>query len=87
MSCLGMFRILSHGFACLSVRQGSGDDPTDRWQDKSRELRPGRSVEEGRKINDFTRGASSRASLHISPQHKYNQGNAHLAHTRHDPRR
>ena len=35
MSCLGMFRILSHGFACLNVRQGSGDDPTDRWQDKS----------------------------------------------------
>jgi hypothetical protein len=46
MSCLGMFRILSHGFACLSVRQGSGDDPTDRWQDKSRGVRLGRSVEE-----------------------------------------
>ena len=46
MSCLGMFRILSQAFAGLSVRQGSGDDPTDRWQDKSRGVRLGRSVEE-----------------------------------------
>jgi hypothetical protein len=66
MSRLGMLRRVSNVFACLSVRQGSGEHSTDRRQDKSRELRPGRSVEEGRKINDFTRGASSRASLHIS---------------------
>ena len=46
MSCLGMFRILSHAFACLSVRQGSGDHSTDRRQDKSRGVRLGRSVEE-----------------------------------------
>ena len=46
MSCLGMFRILSQAFAFLSVRQGSGDDSTDRWQDKSRGVRLGRSVEE-----------------------------------------
>ena len=47
MSCLGMFRRMSDVFACLSVRQGSGDDSTDRWQDKSRGVRLGRSVEEG----------------------------------------
>jgi hypothetical protein len=81
MSCLGMFRILSHGFACLSVRQGSGGNSTDRWQDKSRELRPGRSVEEGRKINDFTRGASSRASLHISQTQVQSRQCAPRAHT------
>ena len=46
MSCLGMFRRLSNVFACLSVRQGSGDHSTDRRQDKSRGVRLGRSVEE-----------------------------------------
>ena len=46
MSCLGMFRILSHAFAGLSVRQGSGGNSTDRRQDKSRGVRLGRSVEE-----------------------------------------
>jgi hypothetical protein len=46
MSCLGMFRILSHVFACLSVRQGRGGHSTDRRQDKSRGVRLGRSVEE-----------------------------------------
>ena len=46
MSCLGMFRILSHAFAGLSVRQGSGGNSTDRWQDKSCGVRLGRSVEE-----------------------------------------
>jgi hypothetical protein len=30
MSCLGMFRILSHAFAGLSVRQDSGGNSTDR---------------------------------------------------------
>jgi hypothetical protein len=47
MSRLGMFRRLSHVFACLSVRLGSGDHSTDRRQDKSRGVRLGRSVEEG----------------------------------------
>jgi hypothetical protein len=47
MSCLGMFRILSHDFACLSVWQGRGGHSTDRRQDKSRGVRLGRSVEEG----------------------------------------
>ena len=46
MSCLGMFRRMSNAFACLSVRQGSGDHSTDRRQDKSRGVRLGRSVEE-----------------------------------------
>jgi hypothetical protein len=46
MSCLGMFRMLSHFFACLSVRHGSGGNSTDRRQDKSRGVRLGRSVEE-----------------------------------------
>ena len=81
MSRLGMFRILSHDFACLSVRQGSGDDPTDRWQDKSRELRPGRSVEEAGKINDFTRGASTRASLHINQTQVQSRPRAPRVHT------
>jgi hypothetical protein len=65
MSCLGMFRRMSDVFACLSVRQGSGDDSTDRWQDKSREVRPGRSGEERRQIKHFARGATKRDSLSI----------------------
>jgi hypothetical protein len=81
MSCLGMFRRLSSSFACLSVRQGRGWEPTDRWQDKSRELRPGRSVEERGKINDFTRGALSRASLHISQTQIQSRPRAPRAHT------
>jgi hypothetical protein len=82
MSCLGMFRILSHVFACLSVRQGSGGNSTDRRQDKSRELRPGRSVAERGKINDFTRGALSRASLHISQTQIQSRQCAPRAHAR-----
>jgi hypothetical protein len=81
MSCLGMFRRMSNVFACLSVRQGSGDHSTDRRQDKSREVRPGRSVEEGGKINDFTRGASTRASLHISQTQVQSRPRAPRAHT------
>jgi len=81
MSCLGMFRRMSNVFACLSVRQGSGGNSTDRRQDKSRELRPGRSVEEAGKINDFPRGASTRASLHISQTQVQSRQCAPRAHT------
>ena len=43
MTRLGMFRRMSHVFACLGVRRDGGADPTDRLQDKSRGVR--RSVE------------------------------------------
>ena len=65
MSCLGMFRVLSHAFADLSVRQGSGGNSTDRRQDKSRELRPGWMAEDRGNISTLARGAFSRQSLHI----------------------
>ena len=51
MSDLGMLRRISNVFACLSVRQGRGGDPTERWQDKSRKLRPGRMGEERKQIS------------------------------------
>jgi hypothetical protein len=57
MSCLGMFRRMSNVFACLSVRQGSGGNSTDRWQDKSRSLRRELLSADGRKISDLSRGA------------------------------
>ena len=47
MSGLSVFRRMSNILARLSVRQGSGDHSTDRRQDKSRGVRPGRAVEEG----------------------------------------
>jgi hypothetical protein len=51
MGDLGMFCRISNVFACLSVRQGRGGDPTERWQDKSRKLRPGRMGEERKQIS------------------------------------
>ena len=74
-------------FRMFECEAGQRRHPTDRWQDKSREVRRGRSVEELRQINDFTRGASARTTACTSAQPLENQGNAHLARIAHDPRR
>jgi hypothetical protein len=60
---LGMLRRLSNIVAGLKVEPGRGDDPTDRWQDKSREVRRGRSAQERREISHLPRGAYSQRSL------------------------
>jgi hypothetical protein len=65
---MGRFTILrgmAHILARLTVRPGRAGHPTDRWQDKSREVRRGRAVEEGRHIRRFARGATAHDSLHI----------------------
>jgi hypothetical protein len=50
MTDLSMVRIISHVGVRLAVGPGSGGQPTARWQDKSREVRPGRSAEERQMI-------------------------------------
>ena len=48
MTRLGMFRGMSHVFACLGVRRDGGGDPTDRLQDKRRKVRGGRTPKKAR---------------------------------------
>jgi len=47
---LSTVRMISDVGGRLAVRPGSGGQPTARWQDKSREVRPGRSAEERQTI-------------------------------------
>ncbi len=65
MAPLTVLRGMAHILACLRLRPGAGDHPTDLPQDKSREVRRGRSVEERRHIRRFARGAITHHSLPI----------------------
>jgi hypothetical protein len=65
MRSLAVLSGMSNILARLAVRPGSGGQPTDRWQDKSRELRPGRSVGKRRHVKHFARCATNRDSLRI----------------------
>jgi len=62
MGSLALLRGISNIVARLSMGQGWGGRPTERWQDKSREVRGGRSVGDGTNIRHFARCASSRDS-------------------------
>jgi hypothetical protein len=50
MTGLNLVRMISHRVVGLAVRQGGGGQPTNGRQDKSREVRPGRSAEERQTI-------------------------------------
>jgi hypothetical protein len=63
MTGLSTVRMISDVGVRLAVRTGSAGHPTDRWQDKSRSLRPGRPAADGRKISDLARCALLRDSL------------------------
>jgi hypothetical protein len=63
MTGLSKVRMISDVGVCWVVRIGSGGHPTDRWQDKSRSLRPGQPAADGRKISDLARCALLRESL------------------------
>jgi hypothetical protein len=63
MTGLSMVHTISHVVVRLAVRHGSGGHPTDRWQDKSRSLPPGRPAADGRKISDLARCALLHDSL------------------------
>ena len=65
MGSLALLRGISNIVARLAMWPGSGAHPTDRWQDKSREVRPGRSVGKRRHVKHFARCATKRDSLRI----------------------
>jgi hypothetical protein len=67
MGRLTILRGMAHILARLVVSPGRGGHTTDRRQDKSREVRRGRAVEEGRHIRRFAQGATAHDSLHIRP--------------------
>ena len=79
MGSLALLRGISNIVTRLAMRPGSGGHPTDRWQDKSREVRGGRS---GRKeandqrLGTMCAGARKPANSHKSLQI---QAAAHLA--------
>jgi hypothetical protein len=53
----------SHDIASIMMGQGWEGRPTERWQDKSREVRGGRSGEEGMRIKRLARCATLCDSL------------------------
>jgi hypothetical protein len=63
MTGLSMVRMIKDVGGRWTVRTGSRGHPTDRWQDKSRSLRPGRPAADGRKISDLARCALLRDGL------------------------
>jgi hypothetical protein len=79
MTGLSMVRMTSHGVARLAVKTGSGGHPTDRWQDKSRSLRPDRPAADGRRISDLARCALWRDSLRFVESRAISAKIAHRA--------
>ena len=65
MSPSVLLRGISGMNARLTVRPRGGGDPTARWQDKSREARPGRSVGKWRPIRHIARCATKGDSLQL----------------------
>ena len=74
MGSLALLRGISNIVARLAMRPGSGGHPTDRWQDKSREARGGRSAGKRAMIKDLAQCAPALNSLPIRTSHcKYRQ--------------
>ena len=65
MGSLALLRGISNIVARLAMRPGSGGHPTDRWQDKSREVRGGRSAGKSAMIKDLAQCAPAHESLPI----------------------
>jgi hypothetical protein len=77
MTGLGMVRMISHVGVRLTLRHGGGGQPTARWQDKSRNVRPGRLAVEGPWINDLAQCAASRHNVHIAKNPSNSISNEH----------
>ncbi len=74
MGSLALLRGISNIVARLAMRPGSGGHPTDRWQDKSREVRRGRSAGKRAMIKDLAQCAPAHESLPDHASHcKYRQ--------------
>ena len=69
MGSLALLRGISNIVARLAMRPGSGGHPTDRWQDKSREVRGGRSAGKRAMIKDLAQCAPAHESLPIRTSH------------------
>jgi hypothetical protein len=65
MTSVRVHRRNSQDVAPMAMRRSGGGRPTARWQDKSREVRGGRSGEEGAISKHFVRCALSRDSLSV----------------------
>jgi hypothetical protein len=65
MSLLILLRGISDVVVESTVRRGEAENPTARWQDKSRSLRLGRTGEERRNIRLLARGATAYERLPI----------------------
>ena len=77
MTGLGMVRTISHVGVRLTVRHGSGGQPTARWQDKSRNVRLGRMAVEAQEINSLAHFARSRHNVHIAKNPSNSISNEH----------
>src|SRR5262249_8879947 len=66
---LGAVRGLSKVVARVEGSKGAGahDHTTERWQDKSRNVRGGRAAEENKQIRQLARGAFLHHSLRVWP--------------------
>jgi len=74
MGSLALLRGISNIVARLAMWPGSGAHPTDRWQDKSREVRRGRSAGKRAMIKDLAQCAPAHESLPDHASHcKYRQ--------------
>jgi hypothetical protein len=72
MGSLALLRGISNIVARLAMRPESGGHPThptDRWQDKSREARGGRSAGKRAMIKDLAQCAPAQGSLQIRTSH------------------
>jgi hypothetical protein len=76
---LSLVRMISHVGVRLTMGPGSGGHPTERWQDKSRSLRPGRPAADGRKISALARCSLLRDSLGFRKPEAISATTAHRA--------
>lgn len=84
MTGLGLVRTFSHGVVRLAWRHGSGGLATDGWQDKSRTVRPSRTVERSVTWHDVR----DYATAWIFEDPKQYQARLHIARWQHhDSRR
>jgi len=83
MSRLRRHRTASWIVACLVVGQGSGGRPTERGQDKSRRVRPGRTAEKRPHGAHFSQRANSRDTLHFREMPATSTIDAHCREGRH----
>jgi hypothetical protein len=81
MTGLSLVRMISHVGVRLMVRHGCGGHSTDGLQDKSREVRPGRSAEERETLQRrqtmcaaIPRGAHSETSHNINSTRTLRRG-------------